>query len=79
MPRHQFETYLDKVFDFSDRVAALPEGRPYPQHLWKQVFDAVFLGAACQFASLHRIEAECQRGALARISTRRPSPKPEGA
>ncbi len=26
MHRHQFEAYLDKVFDSSDRVAALPEG-----------------------------------------------------
>jgi len=64
--RHQFEAYLDKVFDFSDRVAALPEGRVYPRHSWKKVFDAVFLGAACQFPALHQIEAECRRGVLAR-------------
>jgi hypothetical protein len=62
--RHQFETYLDKVFDFSDRVAVLPEGRRYPRHPGKKVFDAVFLGAACQFPALHRIEAECKQGAL---------------
>lgn len=65
MGRHQFEAYLDKVFDFSDRVAAFPEGRSYPQHSWKKVFDAVFLGAACQFPALHQIEAECRRGVLA--------------
>jgi len=64
--RHQFEAYLDKVFDFSERVAALAEGRIYPRHRWKKVFDAVFLGAACQFPALHQIEAECQRGVLAR-------------
>ena len=62
MRRHQFEAYLDKVFDFSDRVAALPEGRLYPQHCWKKVFQAVFLGAACQFGNLHRLEAECHQG-----------------
>ena len=64
MGRHQFEAYLDKVFDFSDRVAALPEGRIYPRHPWKKIFDAIFLGAACQFPALHRIEAECRRGVL---------------
>lgn len=64
MGRHQFEAYLHKVFGFSDLVAALPEGRRYPQHPWPKVFEAVFLGAACQFASLHRIETECRRGAL---------------
>jgi hypothetical protein len=64
--RHRFEAYLDKVFDFSERVSALPEGRPYPQHAWKKVFDAVFLGTACQFASLHEIETECRSGAFRR-------------
>jgi len=66
LSRHQFEAYLDKVFDFSCRAAALPEGRQYPQHEWRKVFDAVFLGAACQFPTLHRIEAECRDGALAK-------------
>lgn len=65
MCRHEFEAYLDKVFDFSARVHALPEGRQYPRHPWPQVFDAVFLGAACQFPTLHRIEAECRTGVLA--------------
>jgi hypothetical protein len=62
--RHRFEAYLDKVFSFSGLVSALPEGRQYPQHPWKKVFDAVFLGTACQFASLHEIEAECRLGAF---------------
>jgi hypothetical protein len=62
--RHQFETYLDKVFDFSARVEALPEGRQFPQHSGKKIFDAVFLGAACQFPALHRIETECRQGVL---------------
>lgn len=66
MSRHQFEAYLDKVFDFSSKVAALPEGRRYPWHPWRKVFDALFLGAACQFPSLHRIETECRGGALAK-------------
>lgn len=66
MHRHQFETYLDKVFDFSDLVDALPEGRRYPQHPWKKIFEAVFLGAACQFGNVHRIETECRCGALAK-------------
>jgi len=66
LSRHQFEAYLDKVFDFSRRVSALPEGRQWPQHPWKKVFDAVFLGAAMQMPSLLQIEAECRNGALAK-------------
>ena len=65
MRRHEFEAYLDKVFDFSARVQALPEGRQYPRHPWPQIFDAVFLGAACQIPTLHRLEAECRTGVLA--------------
>ena len=64
--RHRFEAYLDKVFGFSDLVRALPEGRQFPQHAWKKVFDAVFLGAAMQIPSLLQIEAECHHGALAK-------------
>jgi Transposase DDE domain len=64
--RHQFESYLDKVFDFSARVEALPEGRRYPQHSGKKIFDAVFLGAACQFPALHRIETECRQGVFSK-------------
>jgi hypothetical protein len=62
--RHRFEAYLDKVFDFSTAVEALPDGRKFPRHREKKVFDAVFLGAACQFPALHRIETECSQGAL---------------
>ena len=65
MSRHRLEAYLDKVFDFSQRVDALPEGRHFPQHPWKKVFDTVFLGAAMQIPSLLQIEAECGGGALA--------------
>ncbi len=66
MSRHRFEAYLDKVFGFSTLVDALPEGREFPQHPWKKVFDAVFLGAAMQIPSLLQIEAECCEGALAK-------------
>jgi hypothetical protein len=66
LTRHQFETYLNKVFGFSDLVTALPEGREFPQHPWKKVFDAVFLGATMQIPSLLQIEAECCAGALAK-------------
>jgi hypothetical protein len=65
LSRHRFEAYLDKVFGFSDLVSALPEGRQFPQHPWKKVFDAVFLGAAMQIPSLLQIEAECHDGSLA--------------
>ena len=64
MQRHQFEAYLDKVFDWSGQVAALPEGRQSPRHPWKKVWDAVFLGAAVQIPNLHRLEAECRAGVL---------------
>jgi hypothetical protein len=66
LSRHRFEAYLDKVFGFSDLVNALPEGRQFPQHPWKKVFDAVFLGAAMQIPSLLQIEAECHHGSLAK-------------
>ena len=66
MVRRQFESYLDKVFGFADLVAALPEGRTYPVHPWKKVFDAVFLGSACQFATIHRIEFESSAGMLSK-------------
>lgn len=66
MVRRQFETYLDKVFGFSDLVAGMPEGRTYPVHPWENVFDAVFLGSACQFATLHRIEFESRDGVLSK-------------
>jgi hypothetical protein len=66
LSRHRFEAYLDKVFGFSDLVSALPEGRQFPQHSWKKVFDAVFFSAAMQIPSLLQMEAECHHGALAR-------------
>lgn len=66
MGRHQFETYLEKVFRFSSLVAGLPDGRLYPQHDLKKIFDAVFFGSACHFASVHQIETECRCGALCR-------------
>ncbi len=65
MQRRQFEAYLDKVFDWSARVAALPEGRQFPRHPWNKVWDAVFLGAAVQIPNLHRLEAEGRGGVLA--------------
>ena len=54
------------MFGFSELVRALPEGRQFPQHPWKKVFDAVFLGAAMQMPSLLQIEAACCGGALAK-------------
>jgi hypothetical protein len=66
LTRHRFEAYLDKVFGFSELVGALPEGRQFPQHPCKKVFDAVFLGAAMQIPSLLQIETECCQGALAK-------------
>ena len=54
------------MFDFSAKVGALPDGRQSPRHHGKKIFDAVFLGAACQFPAVHRIETECQRGALSK-------------
>jgi len=65
LQRHPFEAYLDKVLDWSRRVAALPEGRQSPQHPWQQVWDAVFLGTAVQIPNVHRLEAECRAGVLA--------------
>jgi len=65
LSRYRFEAYLDKAFDFSHLVEALPEGRQAPRHPWHKVFDAVFLAAAMQIPSLLQIEAECRRGALA--------------
>jgi hypothetical protein len=47
-------------------VNSLPEGREFPQHPWKKVFDAVFLSAAMQIPSLLQIEAQCRSGALAK-------------
>ncbi len=49
------------LLGFGERSA---RGRQFPQHSWKKVFDAVFLGAAMQIPSLLQIEAECHHGAL---------------
>lgn len=62
--RHQLEVWLDKLFDFSRRVEALPDGRHYARIPAKTIFDAVFLGSACQHGPLHRIETECREGVL---------------
>ncbi|MBU2227278.1 MAG: transposase [Proteobacteria bacterium] len=64
MRRHQFEAYLDKVFDWTAQVATMAEGRQNPTHPWPKVFDAVFLASACQFGPVHRVEAECRDGVL---------------
>ncbi len=64
MRRHRFEAYLDKVFDFRAEVAALPEGRSMPRIPFSRIFDAVFLGCACQLPGLHAIETECRQGAF---------------
>jgi hypothetical protein len=66
LPRHRFEVYLDKVFDFLQLVDSLPEGRRRPRHPWQKVFHAVFLGAAMQIPSLLQIQAECRRGSLSK-------------
>ena len=55
---------MDKVFDFSSQVSALPDGRQYPHHPGKKIFDAVFLGAACQCPAIHRIETACRPGGM---------------
>jgi len=64
LSRHQFESYLDQVFDFQARIAALPDGRCYANHSAKKILEAVFFGSVCQFGPLHRIETECRQGAL---------------
>jgi hypothetical protein len=64
--RCQFEAYLNKVFDFRALVMSLPEGREFPQHDISKVFYAVFLGAACQYPSLHEIQKQCRDGSLSK-------------
>ena len=66
MVRRRFEAYLDKVFGFAGLVAGMPEGRTHPLHPWPKVFDAVFLGSACQLATVHRIEFESRDGVLSK-------------
>ena len=69
--RRRLETYLDKVFGFSSLVSALPEGRQFPQHSWKKVFDAVFLSAAMQILSGVNYFSLSPRGSVARSRCRR--------
>ncbi len=64
MGRPQVEAYLEKVFDWSALVAALPEGRQSPQHSCQKVFEAVFWGAVGRIASFHQLEYECRAGRL---------------
>ena len=42
----------------------MPEGRSAPRIAFSRIFDAVFLGCACQLPGLHAIETECRQGAL---------------
>ncbi|MFQ5928003.1 MAG: transposase, partial [Terriglobia bacterium] len=42
----------------------MPEGRSQPRIPFSRIFDAVFLGCACQLPGLHAIESECRQGAL---------------
>ena len=53
-----------KVFDFPARLAALPEGRQSPRHLWPKAFASVFLDGAIRIPNMHRLEAEFRRGVL---------------
>ncbi len=64
MRRHQFEAYLEKVFGFSKLVAQLSDCRRFPRHPCAKVFEALFLGAALQFPSVHQLEHDCRDGAL---------------
>ncbi len=64
MRRHQFEAYLEKVFAFSHLVAQLSDRRRFPRHPCAKVFEALFLGTALQFPSVHALEQDCRDGAL---------------
>lgn len=66
MKAGQFEGYLNKVFDLTELVESLPEPRQWCRQPFAQIFRAVLLGTIYQLASLHRIEAECRQGVLAR-------------
>lgn len=52
------------MFGFRAAVEALPDGRSAPRIPFSRIFDAVFLGCACQLPGLHAIEAACRQGAL---------------
>lgn len=45
-------------------MEALPDGRAAPRIAFSRIFDALFLGCACQLPGLHAIETECRHGAL---------------
>ena len=62
----RLERYLEKVFDWSARVAGLQDGRCFAQVPLSQVFEAVFWGTVLRHKSLHSIEAECREGVLCR-------------
>jgi len=62
----RFERYLDKVFRWAELTALMSEGRQHPRHPWSKVFQALFLGAACQMRSLREIEIACRNGCLKR-------------
>ena len=62
----RLERYLEKVFDWSARVAGLQDGRCFAQVPLSQVFEAVFWGTVLRHKSLHSIEAECREGVLRR-------------
>jgi len=64
--RRRFERYLQKVFHWPELAALMSEGRRYPRHPWSKVFQALFLGAACQMRSLREIELACRTGCLKR-------------
>ncbi len=64
MRRHQFEAYLEKVFAFPQLVAQLSDRRRFPRHSCAKVFEALFLGTALQFPSVHQLEQDCRDGAL---------------
>jgi hypothetical protein len=61
-----FERYPDKAFGWEELTGLMSEGRRYPRHPWSKVFQALFLGAACQTRSLREIEAACCSGCLSR-------------
>ena len=62
----RLERYLEKVFDWSARVAGLQDGRCFAQVPLSQVFEAVFWGTVLRHKSLHSIVAECREGVLCR-------------
>jgi len=62
----RFERSVDKVFGWEELTALTSEGRQHPRHPWSKVFQALFLGPACQMRSLREIELACRNGCLKR-------------